>query len=442
MMNTEEVEVAEAYLPPELWHHIFSYLNHFKDLISLSFTCKAFGPLAWAQWRYFDLSPYQAKVTDPVLLNLIHNSPQLRTLALYRATELSDSTLDQLISSCPQLEWLSLDYCTSLLPNFLYQLANLFPTTKEPEVQEPKIRGLHLKGWRRLTDEVVQLCFGSGRLSDLEELGLACCTQLTVKSLLHIAKACPSLKLLKLKGCYKVTQMGVQTVIEKCTQLQTLNLEGLQIITDSTLKYLAANHPLSLRSLNIWGCKVTDAGVEELFKNCHQLEELIMKRCTQVTDEPFQYLAFLHNVKVLDLQSLSIGPSAIKAIYWFCSHSLEQLDVRDCANVTSEALSQLVSECKQLKLLRMRSPLIDDQCLKAICLSLSQLEVLDFQNCENVSMEAIRQLADENRCVCFHSLQLLTMVGAQTFTEEDVAWFQTKLPHVRLRITSTHSNNN
>jgi hypothetical protein len=123
---------------------------------------------------------------------------------------------------------------------------------------------------------------GISKLTDLTQLDITSCKQLTNKSL-EALKACTNLTDLNVSFVENFTHEGIDSL------LQVLKLKYLDAsqadITDHTLDLLAENCPDLIR-LNLQICpRISDDGVENLVKKCQNLVKLDVGFCDQLTDQ-------------------------------------------------------------------------------------------------------------------------------------------------------------
>jgi hypothetical protein len=80
------------------------------------------------------------------------------------------------------------------------------------------------------------------------------CSGITNDTLIQISNMCPQLEILSVRGCDMITDDGIVPIAEKCGQ--------------------------QLKSLGYNSCKkCTDAALESIVNNCHQLERLYARDC-------------------------------------------------------------------------------------------------------------------------------------------------------------------
>ena len=102
---------------------------------------------------------------------------------------------------------------------------------------------------------------------------LAACKEVDDTVVLSIAKNCPRLKRLSLRGC-RVTDPSVCEIAIHCHDLLLLALAGLHKLTDKCVIALVGNCPY-LEELYISGCgMITPAATRYLQVNMHTVQNL------------------------------------------------------------------------------------------------------------------------------------------------------------------------
>jgi len=104
---------------------------------------------------------------------------------------------------------------------------------------------------------------------------LAACKEVDDTVVFSVAKNCPKLKRLSLKGC-RVTDPSVCEIAIRCPNLLLLVLSGLHKLTDKCVIALAGNCPY-LEELYISGCSmITPAATRYLQVNCIYFPNTVM----------------------------------------------------------------------------------------------------------------------------------------------------------------------
>ena len=116
-------------------------------------------------------------------------------------------------------------------------------------------------------------------------------SNITNAGLIALARGCPKLVSLNLRGCHHITRRGMIALAQGCPQLSSLNLQNCRGITDAAVIALSQECP-ELSSLNFTWCKqITDAAVIALSKGCPRLSFLDLTFCEELTDESVIALA-------------------------------------------------------------------------------------------------------------------------------------------------------
>ncbi|MGC1878668.1 MAG: carbohydrate-binding module family 20 domain-containing protein [Rhabdochlamydiaceae bacterium] len=101
--------------------------------------------------------------------------------------------------------------------------------------------------------------------------------------LTHIIQKCPNLLSLFLGNTHHVTAAGLPSILENCPNLQVLSLESFFNATDDELANILEKC-VNLQSLKLAFTSITDAGLDSIFKNCHDLTSLDLTSLKQITD--------------------------------------------------------------------------------------------------------------------------------------------------------------
>lgn len=117
--------------------------------------------------------------------------------------------------------------------------------------------------------------------------------------------------------------------------------------------------------------------------------------------------------------------------------TLKTVDLRDCPALTPNGIVSVIERCTNLAVLRLRSPVVNDECVYAAARHLPRLRTLDLQKCVNVTSAGVRALAagdaDGEGSVCRDGLRILNVLGLSRISKEDVKWLLTQLPNLEAR---------
>ncbi|OWR41486.1 F-box/LRR-repeat protein 7 [Danaus plexippus] len=190
--------------------------------------------------EYIDLTDCTA-VTDAGLCALLHTCPSLQYLYLRRCTLVTDAGVRWIPSYCA-LKELSVSDCTGVTDFGLYELAKLGPALRYLSVAKCsqvsdsgvrtlarrcyKLRYLNARGCGALGDDGAEaIARGCSRLRALD-LGA---TDVSEAGLQILARCCPNLKKLALRGCELIGDDGLEAVAYYCRGLTQLNIQDTPV---------------------------------------------------------------------------------------------------------------------------------------------------------------------------------------------------------------------
>ncbi|CAG5014711.1 unnamed protein product [Parnassius apollo] len=183
--------------------------------------------------EYIDLTDCSS-VTDAGLCALLHTCPSLQYLYLRRCTLVTDAGVRWIPSYCA-LKELSVSDCTGVTDFGLYELAKLGPA--------------------------------------LRYLSVAKCSQVSDSGIRTLTRRCYKLRYLNARGCGAVGDDGVEAIARGCSRLRALDL-GATDVSEAGLQILARCCP-NLKKLALRGCElVGDDGLEAVAYYCRGLTQL------------------------------------------------------------------------------------------------------------------------------------------------------------------------
>jgi hypothetical protein len=158
----------------------------------------------------------------------------------------------------------------------------------------------------------------------LTKINLICCSQITDKSVIEIAKSCPLLNNINLSGRdSKITDKSIIEISKRCPLVIYINLGYCPQITDLSIFSISKRCPL-LTNLNICGLKITDKSVLEVAKKCPLLQYINLRNCKLITD--------ISVIKISNHFPL-----------------LLDIDITECSNITYNGRKSLALNCPYLK---------------------------------------------------------------------------------------------
>jgi len=239
-----------------------------------------------------------------------------------------------------------------------------------------------------------------GQVTTLTSLNLHDCVQLTNRGMEPLRQL-RGLAALSLKGCDKINNQGLE-VLRHNTALTSLNLAGLVRVSDRGVLHLAA---------------------------LPRLMHLNLGR-TRIRDEGMGYLATITSLHELQFDGEAMTDAGLMQLT--ALSNLQMLALRECPQITGDALSALVPRLPALQSLDLfQSYEFDDQQLSKCLDFLGSLTSLDLRGTE-VSEGGIQQLAR------LHNLQKLCLAPKHELRVEHTLF--SSLSHLT-QLTSLAINN-
>lgn len=186
----------------------------------------------------------------------------------------------------------------------------------------PDMRHLCIPSCYSCSDLGISLCLQKWPLLTL--LDVSRIPGITDSTLESLSRSCPLLDTLKISGCIFVSDRGVRACAQGCSELTRIDVSSCPFFTDAGACAVGLVLGLTLESLDVASCSVTDAGVACLLATCVKLERLNLNGCTSVTDQSFA----------------AIGRNAVGC-------HLRSVSLKGCA-VSAEGIHQVLSECSLL----------------------------------------------------------------------------------------------
>eukprot|EP01025_Chloroclados_australasicus_P053253 TRINITY_DN6254_c0_g1_i1.p1 TRINITY_DN6254_c0_g1~~TRINITY_DN6254_c0_g1_i1.p1 ORF type:complete len:485 (-),score=46.47 TRINITY_DN6254_c0_g1_i1:1182-2636(-) len=173
-----------------------------------------------------------------------------------------------------------------------------------------------------------------------------------------------SLRRLSLRGGYKLKDNDIVMMLLQMPELEELTLVDCQLLEGNFL----GNLPLTVKHLDVSGCRgITAENLELAFKQ-NKFEVLKLNRLNEVQD------------------------SLLKALV-NDNDQLQELVIDYCTEVTDDGLITVVKKCKRLRCLNCSNVTkITNECLEAITENCLDLKELYLRNCWHLSDEEIAKL--------------------------------------------------
>ena len=202
--------------------------------------------------------------------------------------------------------------------------------------------------------------------------------------------------------CEAITNIGISVIATRCaTSLQTIQLSRCTGVSDDGIAILAQHCP-RLRYVDVRRLKnLTDRGARYLVaRTYYELETLILKRCSKITDATFEVLEPGFEVASLLHDKESASPKSLEI-------KLAHLDIAQCRNLTDVTLKR-VSRCKRLDTIKVESlDRITDEGFFNISSCCPLLRVVDLMSVHNVTFKSIANLV--HNCSGLTDLNLVSI---------------------------------
>lgn len=265
-------------------------------------------------------------VTSAFLRQVVRGCGLLHTLNISNCKGVSDIAIKRMAPHCSAVTNLDISRCKNITAKSFYTLST----------HCRRLTSLNISGCSAISrDAITSLVTSNGQLgmlsagmcfeitdltlvdiltvsggSQLLNIDLTWCSQLTDLSLEHLARHCNRLEALTISLCLNVTDQGIALLVEQCVKLVALNVSECNVLTDMAVRSLSAQCPL-LRDLNLSGCHLlTSEALSSLASSCcSNLRSVYLNNCCRVRNYE-TVLDLLNNklqLEMLDLRGTLVG---------------------------------------------------------------------------------------------------------------------------------------
>lgn len=129
-----------------------------------------------------------------------------------------------------------------------------------------------------------------------------------------VSEKCPNLKSIDLRACDLISDAGIYQIAKNCHQLTLINfgrkVKG-NLVTDNSISKLIFNNP-KLVTVGLAGCHISDKIIWDLAMNCPDLQRLSLNNCPLILDRSIPLILsrqhrhrynYFENLSVLELRS-------------------------------------------------------------------------------------------------------------------------------------------
>lgn len=248
------------------------------------------------------------------------------------------------------------------------------------------LKSLDLSNCQFVTDLALQ---DLQDLHQLRVLRLAGCFGITDSGLEFIRGL--NLSMLDLKGCERLSDATVAQTVARMHNLRALVLEGVHRLSDEGLAKLGECH--ALEKLSIKGCsQVSDVGIAVFAANCPHLHWLDISGCKRITHKGlFSIAKHLRGLKHLAMAHCTGASNSGLAALGAAQLPLTFLNLSSCSRITGTGLAALQLLAPTLRTLHVSWTDLNDPAALQLQ-SLTQLRHLHMEGCCRVSVKVITSL--------------------------------------------------
>ncbi|GFG28019.1 F-box/LRR-repeat protein 7 [Aspergillus udagawae] len=311
--------------------------------------------------RYLDLSIYNRKLSDDVLVKIIcpFVGERPRHVDISNCFHITDEGFLKLAATCGAnvvtwkmksvwdvtasailemtgkatgLQEVDLSNCRKVGDTLLARIIGwVAPGQQKPNGETGKVGKAALKPTMQTEAGTVYGC------PQLKKLTLSYCKHVTDRSMHHIAShAASRIEQMDLTRCTTITDQGFQYWGNaQFTSLRKLTLADCTYLTDNAIVYLT-NAAKQLQELDLsFCCALSDTATEVLALQCSQLTYLNMSFCGSAISDPSLRSIGLHllNLKRLSVRGcVRVTGVGVEAVAEGCNQ-LESFDVSQCKNL-------------------------------------------------------------------------------------------------------------
>ena len=243
-----------------------------------------------------------------------------------------------------------------------------------------RITILHLSTGTNICDEGITSLLAYTWSNCLQRIDASHCEAITNIGISVIATRCAqSLQKIQLSRCTGVSDDGIAILAQHCPRLRYVDVRRLKNLTDKGAYVHSEKQRHKTHTHTHTESKHFTYSTRQFLvsRTYYELETLILKRCSKITDKAFEVLDPDFNVCILydDEKNESPKPLEIK---------LAHLDIAQCRNLTDVTLKR-VSRCERLDTIKVESlDRITDEGVLHLASSCPRLRVVDFMSVRGV----------------------------------------------------------
>jgi ubiquitin-protein ligase len=343
-------------------------------------------------------------ISDNLIIQVALNiKGSLKEISLEGCTSISDDAVIALANHCQSIQALNIRGCKSITDKAVGNVADL------PQLQRldlsccPVLTSLSFKYIAskcvHLTHLNASFCdFQNSFISHLNTFGSSWLKCLDLSGLRILPEA----------WCRAINRMVL-------SQLEEIKLEGCSDLTDQCINVLAPRAPHLKRVFLVECTSLTDTAMFSLAQSCQKLEVVNIKQCVKLSSRSLTYFgSFFTGLQELHAQGCEKLFSDLSQLQYFLQNtgaSLRKLSF-DSTSVDDEAASIVATHCKQLASISLSFTRISSRAVAALVRTNLSLEVVDLSD-SRIDDLAVISLATST----FSSLRSLRLAGCHALTD-------------------------
>ena len=357
------------------------------------------------------ISLIETGVTDLGLSALAQKCCRLKDVDLLQSRHMKDAGIKSLFQNCRSLTKLDLTGCQHVTGSGFSSLncpalvrISLHDCNISDEAMTDLAAGCRSLACINISASTVDswvtdntLCSLGQHCSNLVEIYLNGCDQITNEGLAALAKGCGKITCIDLNGCVNITDVGVAQLADNCRDLADIYLTDCPKITDVAMKALAACVHLAYVDVAYCG-DIGDAGIIPLTGSCPGLVEIDLENCRALTDASILELAsWCRGLTTVNLTNcIHITDEGVAALTEGC-RGIADIRLKNCAHVTDASLFALATKCARIEILDIGGCCkVTDAGMTALSASCCNLESVNLSRCNLITDITIGALAE--RC--------------------------------------------
>ena len=236
---------------------------------------------------------------------------------------------------------------------------------------------------------------------------------------------------ISIENCTNVDDDVARMVIENCSpSLDTLKVSYGRDISEATWLMLA-NRCHGLKSLGVPRCdQFVDTALAVLLDNCPRIESLDLTSCEGITAPLLLRIPQAFSaLRELTLDNIAVSDGLLTMI---AQHSprLEVLNINDCFDMTEDGLMEIATRLRNIRKIGLADlgPVVTDAVLTRMAENWPHLMDIDLRDCRSITDAGLIELAN-----C-HRLRNVNVVGCVNISDVSIQHLVAGCPDLLLTL--------